>query len=524
MDRSLKAHRALLHPLWLGALTLLALNDHFLKGSGLLPGVVTGKLSDFAGLLVAPALLAVLLQLSSRRALVAAHLATGLVFAAVKLAPPAARALEWLMELGPFHATIVVDPTDLFALPALLVSFAVLVPTMARRYIERPLTTRALVIGGSLACAATSQENPCSGVDGCTDGIPREQAALVLGNTTSAQRLMRVRGLKDSVIVDCDKMLVDPTSTLSRELFEDAQTWLIEPERGLPLQNRSACSAYLIDADGMEPTLLAWSEADFQTTELSTSTTAPDNGRMIGIQLSSTGKLVLGTHEAVHKAPPLDAPEPTGECAVPEPGIGIEWSLPVPEGGTITSLETSPDGCHSLTLDDGKSKKTFYLCVPADAMPFAEGDIVTIAPILFNGSFAEAGGHGSVGEGLVLRSEGSTIIVVRGNTLAHRAMDGEAEPMAEPKTDAQTAAGCLGAHDACGSLSIPLEASLAGDHVPDTIAFLRAGQHLDLDDGYGTLHLVRAEEMPIRDTACPPATTEPRHFESVLVIAPVALP
>jgi hypothetical protein len=523
MDRSLKAHRALLHPLWLSALTLLALNDHFLKGSGLLSGAITGKLSDFAGLVVAPALLAVILQLSSRRALVAAHLATGLVFAAVKVAPPAAHALAWLMELGPFHAQIVVDPTDLFALPALLVSFAVLVPVMARPHVERPLTQRALLIGGTLACAATSQvSTPCGdGAGMCSDGIPRESAALVLGNTTSAQRLMRVRALKDSVIVDCDKMLVDPTGTLSRELFADAQTWLIEPERGLPLQNRPTCSAYLIDADGMDLTLLAWSESDFFTADLSTSTTAPDNGRMIGIQLSSTGKLVLGTHPAVHQAPPLDPPAPTGECAIPDATVGIEWSLPLPKSGALT---TSPDGCHSMTIDDGDAKQTFYLCVPKEAMPFAEGDIVSINPMFFNDTFAEAGERPTAGEGLILRSEGKEILVVRGNTLAHRSMDAKAEHLSEPTTTAQTGAGCLGAHDACGSLSIPLEVSLTNDHVPDTIAFLRAGQSLSLGDGYGTLFVVRAEEMPIRDTACPPATTEERHFESVLVVAPVATP
>jgi hypothetical protein len=51
--------RALLTPTWLLALVVLALNDHLLKGAGLLPGAVTGKLSDLAGMLVAPVLLAV---------------------------------------------------------------------------------------------------------------------------------------------------------------------------------------------------------------------------------------------------------------------------------------------------------------------------------------------------------------------------------------------------------------------------------------------------------------------------------
>ena len=49
IEPALRPSRALLHPLWLGSLALLVLNDHVLKGAGLLPGVLTGKLSDFAG-------------------------------------------------------------------------------------------------------------------------------------------------------------------------------------------------------------------------------------------------------------------------------------------------------------------------------------------------------------------------------------------------------------------------------------------------------------------------------------------
>ena len=48
------------------ALLTLAINDHVLKGGGLLPGWLTGKLSDFAGLVVLPVVLAVLLRVRSR--------------------------------------------------------------------------------------------------------------------------------------------------------------------------------------------------------------------------------------------------------------------------------------------------------------------------------------------------------------------------------------------------------------------------------------------------------------------------
>src|SRR5262245_31761964 len=117
MDRTVQPHRAFVHPLWPLALALLAVNDHFLKGSGLLPGWLTGNLSDFAGLLVAPGVLAALLRLSSPRARLSADAATGGVFAAIKVSPMAASALEALTALTPWPWRITVDPTDLIALP-----------------------------------------------------------------------------------------------------------------------------------------------------------------------------------------------------------------------------------------------------------------------------------------------------------------------------------------------------------------------------------------------------------------------
>ena len=80
----LRPGRALLTPTWLAALAVLGVNDHLLKGAGVLPGGLTGKLSDLAGMVVAPALLAALLGLRTRRGLLVCHLAVGAVFAAIK--------------------------------------------------------------------------------------------------------------------------------------------------------------------------------------------------------------------------------------------------------------------------------------------------------------------------------------------------------------------------------------------------------------------------------------------------------
>lgn len=137
----------LLHPLPLAAIAVLVLNDHLLKPA--FPGLVTGKLSDVAGLAFFPLFLVALWELArsrrwsgpSSRALVVACLATGLVFAFVKLTGPGALAYRHGLGLlqWPFRAlgavlsggsapslhrvTLARDPSDLVALPALFLAY-----------------------------------------------------------------------------------------------------------------------------------------------------------------------------------------------------------------------------------------------------------------------------------------------------------------------------------------------------------------------------------------------------------------
>lgn len=127
-----------LHPATLVAVALLVVNDWALKplvapGSG--ASLVTGKLSDVAGLAFAPVVLSAAIGLAlhaaarlgarvdpslSRRRLVLCVLATGAGFAAVKLSPAlAAAAAGWLSHLGR-PARFYDDLTDLLTLPALL--------------------------------------------------------------------------------------------------------------------------------------------------------------------------------------------------------------------------------------------------------------------------------------------------------------------------------------------------------------------------------------------------------------------
>ncbi|MFC0864291.1 hypothetical protein ACFHYQ_18520 [Sphaerimonospora cavernae] len=132
------------HPVTMAAVALLILNDHLFKR--LWPGVVTGKLSDFAGMLVAPPLLALLLEsaiLAARavgRAVrripaprleagkwiaAAAILLTGGLFTLMKTTAAGAEAAAAVWGLFTPSAQVIADPTDLVGLPLLAVAWLV---------------------------------------------------------------------------------------------------------------------------------------------------------------------------------------------------------------------------------------------------------------------------------------------------------------------------------------------------------------------------------------------------------------
>jgi hypothetical protein len=139
------ATRALVKPCVLLAIALLVLNDHVLKSAA--PGAVTGKLSDVAGLVFFPLLLAAAAETfgvrHGMRTVVAATVATGVAFAAIKLSASAgdvyrvglailqwpARAIAAVVGREPLpglgHVSLVRDPSDLVALVALTVPILV---------------------------------------------------------------------------------------------------------------------------------------------------------------------------------------------------------------------------------------------------------------------------------------------------------------------------------------------------------------------------------------------------------------
>ncbi|MEW9534383.1 hypothetical protein [Microbispora sp. NPDC049125] len=170
----------LAHPVTAAGVAVLLVNDHVLKR--LWPGPVTGKLSDLAGMLVAPPLLTLLAWILlegatgrgvpsprpleggapdpvERRVAVAAIALTGALFTLMKTTAAGAEAAARMWGVFTPGSRVVADPTDLIALPVLAI--ALLTWGRAARRPVRTSTARrvrvlVVVPAAVFAVAATS--------------------------------------------------------------------------------------------------------------------------------------------------------------------------------------------------------------------------------------------------------------------------------------------------------------------------------------------------------------------------------
>jgi hypothetical protein len=185
------------HPAALAALAVLVANDWWAKRAH--PSWLTGKLSDVAGLVVAPlaltaaagALLWLAMALGApidpslrRRRLLLAIAAVAAPFLATKLSEPAAGAVAELLALVGGQPRIVCDPTDLLALPALWIAWRIgqaelrLVPRGRAHALWRQARPRASALADVRAAGADPEA-----VDTLERGLadrdpPRVDAAL----------------------------------------------------------------------------------------------------------------------------------------------------------------------------------------------------------------------------------------------------------------------------------------------------------------------------------------------------------
>lgn len=393
IEPALRPSRALLHPLWLGSLAVLVLNDHVLKGAGLLPGVVTGKLSDVAGLVVAPALLAALVRVRGPRGWMLAHVAVGLVFSAIQLSTVAASLWSGAMAAVGFPWVITRDPTDLLALPALALGAFGLLATLRRPTPggARRTAEAALAGTGLLCCAATSPP----------PGEPFRQPLwtdVYVHNAGDEALVVRMRGLAPSVDLDCEAVAEDPGRLITEPLFGVSESFLLDPDQsfGLRINNEwdepeavaRDCYAVLLDVDGLPPAVAFWKDGSVPEHQV------PGEGEEEGdprgrIELQPSGDPdTFGTFEAVGDEVLFLVPEATppvdGACAPQSDAGRIEWSEASSRTWELLAAERGFDGCFALDLgirDDAAElieQYRWYLCAPLEELPIEPGRMVAM--------------------------------------------------------------------------------------------------------------------------------------------------
>lgn len=215
----------LAHPATLVALALLLLNDRVLKPA--YGTWWTGKLSDVAGLVLAPPLLAVILavlapRLTGRRLVAVAVAAVGAGFVVVKATAPGAAVAEavWTGLAGP--SRVLVDPTDLLTVPALAVA-AWAARSTARRVSPRPGRASELVRWGLV--------------------LPLSLFATLATTAGYVDGPTRIANLEGVLYVGVGGLQPDETS--SWYLTRDGATW----ER-VPGEDRGAVAARVAGAGG----------------------------------------------------------------------------------------------------------------------------------------------------------------------------------------------------------------------------------------------------------------------------------
>ncbi|MFP6686470.1 MAG: hypothetical protein VB934_17250, partial [Polyangiaceae bacterium] len=395
------------HPAWWSALLLLLLNDHLLKGAGLLPTWFTGKLSDFAGLIVAPVLLCAIVGARGPLVRLACFGSVSFVFAAQNLSQHAAGWLVDLVGLFGLRWSIVTDPSDLLGLAALPLAWWLAHRPDAESSRARPMIERLLALAGALACVATSAPPPSPW---STNAFLSNQT-----NSTVDVRLSTWHGN-----LDCATLAQHRARALAPDGFGTSVTIRLAPGRTVPFIGDATprnttdessgfhtpsgpCKTVLIQADGMQPTLIVWGTDGPMPPVNIPDTVPPAEHEMVAERL--IGRVdILGSGSDVHAVShgevevmlaqsDVDPADCTGESEL------YAWSQREDEGGldfppaagsvnqvwtyyTLDNVTTLSDGCLSLDLSSTLGVplgKPLSLCVPAEAFPFQAGEPLEVA-------------------------------------------------------------------------------------------------------------------------------------------------
>jgi hypothetical protein len=375
--------RAFTHPVWWAALLLLALNDHVLKGSGLLPGSWTGKLSDFAGMIVAPPLLALLFGARRRHSAWLASLLVGAGLCAIDLSHSASQLLEHLLAAVGLPSRLWPDPSDLWALLALPIGYALSQVPADRAALRSPRALlasswlpRAAIALGAFACLATAGIDEKEGGDDKRTDLPEVENAT---DTPIAVVLSATDGIGGCALYRNDRIGV-----LTRSAFGEARVVTIDAGKRVPLTAVSKdaldCGAAALRLPDGSDEFVFW--RDLTTIE---SFVGPDDDRRLKRRVVISGSkdrfdIEIGEELArfdIDKEPPVPSCDPIAT----EPTL--EWSPLADAQGffRLSEIRTSDDGCFELdwlSPHADTEVDTQRLCVPDWAFPFEQDEVLAI--------------------------------------------------------------------------------------------------------------------------------------------------
>lgn len=351
------------------ATALLVLNDHVLKGAGWLPAWITGKLSDFAGVFVAPLTLCVLFgsERRTRRALCFA--VPTLLFVATELSADAARALVEAAALTGMSWKLWPDVWDLLALAVLPFAWR-LAPVLRAGRASSTTRARLGALLAAVACLGSSVDRTLT-------------ARAFVVNRTGSNVEVDVGTLSGQR--NCADPVELPHGVLRLADFSGRTRWLLEPNGVLPLDDCGPARLGVgeltsaVDWDGSLP------PRDMNL--VATRNDLKDEDQLILIKGSAQRPVLhfgSGTR-ALELAPDTSEIPPSACAAAAEPRL--EWSGDVGIGERrITLLEDFGAGCFHLGLvapdapapADPSSSQSLYLCIPEGELPFAVGESIFV--------------------------------------------------------------------------------------------------------------------------------------------------
>ena len=284
------------------------------------------------------------------------------------------------------------------------------------------------------------------------------------------------------------------------QVFGAGLTYTMPPRTNAAVRDlfnpqRRHCYAVRIEGDALrEPFILFWRADEIPVRMVVGDIRDPSEHTAGAVLLGADtdGKLAVTSsqREVVFQIPAF----PPVDAFYPGPDVErLAWSDPPLTGAPmqLTTLDLGPDGCLGLEFNDGVGTPRWYLCLPEDTFPFAQGDWLTVE------NFQNGGVLQLVRVAGPMDPEpppAVAMVIARGRGLPK---------LADTVMAAKVIyTGTIAPDPVCGTVAQPSEVSVRyEDAAPQTA---RAGDILELQgvDTTLTVQVIHAEHRVLLDAAC----------------------